>query len=1052
MAYSIVGSLSSSFAPTSSSSPHNRFSAPDASSHRREQPACSSKEDGITASPYRSAEPQNTSANSDGATTTNAGRSTLLPPNSIGPNSLLTIPVPPQLKTPHFASRITKHDSENTFPTSSERSSSVSNDARAGGPEPQQLSPPLTNLPRRRPSAVSRTMSPPSAGSVNRGAGLRLDLGGLANPNTTTGATSPKKDKDNSDQNVTSLSATPPPPALQTVMDNLRASASPLASAPGSVSSRLYVRPTPEQLRERQRQREAVQRQSMPSISPTPSFIRKKSGELVKPSLKPVSMFTKQSDKGGVRPGAGLTLNLDRLPTASGTRSEPTTPSGSKMVHFDAKLEHVKHFLAEQKPLAVSRDGSPTETSEGGEDFFSPKRGSNGEGASTNSDGGRSSEDERVRKTLALHVMNMPGYESALDALRARWESEHVRLEGLSLAEDGRSVHGTVLVRNLAFGKHVAARFTMDRWQTTSEVTACYVGGVLDGAYDRFEFTIRLADYLGGKIWGRMLEVAIRYSCDDHGDMWDNNQGKNYIALFRRKTLPIVRSKSETNSEDEGEEDANVTRKRIDHVGLKVAQLTKSLEKVARSPPAAAAAASVSSPLGELGLHGRLTPPTGNAMSASVGPAMAQPSFVNSRSAADVLQRVGKSSPSTASSPLALNRAFRLSPDPAPSPISPRRNREGTLAGRYDISSSLRNASLNSPTNLTDQPQPQSSVPFPNSPPPLSGTPPSSQAQTSPFQFGGGVPRQAFVSSNVMFSMRSAGRGSPRDALTPSSSAPGGLADVVGASLSPPYRTSSDSDIPASFHSGNEASPSANFGDDMNTHHHSFHHQPSSGVVWNLGIHDRGEAMGDSHSSYFGLSPSESWDAPIAPLDLAGWSKSNAPTAPASTSMDVSSNSPLNDFTPPAHPPVSDGSGIEHRLNASPPVSRFHSFPPLSHTAQYNVPSSSIAPSSLSVYTPRASEIFISTVTDPPAGKVEGHESPAQSEESSSTPSPSLTTDSTAVSSPISPPESLFTSAYSMDIPGGSTSMSNSDMNPKNLGNFLDEYVLLLSVSDKPSI
>jgi hypothetical protein len=1051
MAYSLVGSLSSSFASTSSSSPHNHFPAPDASSpHRLKQPARSSKADGAAASPYAEAEPQNPSVDSDGATNTTASRSTLLPPHSIGPNSLLTVPVPPQLKTPLFASRITTDGGEATLPTTmSDRSSSVDDDERIGARESQQPAPPpLTNLPRRRPSAVSRTLSA-SAGSVNRGAGLRLDLGNIANPNAT-GTTGPKKDEGNSNQNLTLPAAAPPPSALQTapaVMNNLRASAFPLASIPANTSSRVYVRPTPEQLQERQRQREAAQRRSMPSISPTPSFIRKKSGELVKPSLKSVSMFTKQSggDKGGARPGVGLTLNLDRLPTASGTRSEPTTPLGSKMVHFDAKLEHVKHFLAEQKPLAVSRDGSPTETSEGGEDFFLHKRGSNGEGASTNSDGGRSSEDEKVRKTLALHVMNMPGYESALDALRARWESEHVRLENLSLAEDGRSVLGIVLVRNLAYGKHVAARFTMDRWQTTSEVTARYVGSVLDGTYDRFEFTIRLADYLGGKIWGRMLEIAIRYSCDDHRDMWDNNQGKNYISLFRRKTLPILHSKSETNSEDEEEED-DVIKKRSDHVGLKVAQLKKSLEKVARSPPAAAA--SVSSPPSGPGLHGHLIPATSNATSASVGSTIAQPSFVNSRSAADVLQRVGKqSSPSAISPPSALNRAFRLSADPVPPPLSPRRHREGTLAGRYDISSSLRNASLNSPTNVTDQLHSQSSVPFPNSPPPISSTPPSSQVQqTSPFQFSGGIPRQTFVSSNVTFNMRSAGRGSPRDALTPSSTAPGGLANVTGASLTTPYRTSSDSDLPASFQSGSEAptSPSANFGDDMNMHHHSFHHQLSSGGVWNLGMHDRGE---DSQPSYFGLSPSESWDAPIAPLDLGDWSKIPATAAPAGVSVDPSNSSSSSDFTSPPRPPVFEGSGIEHRLNGSPPVSRFHSFPPLSHTIQYGIPSSSITSSSLSVYTPRASEISTSTVTEPPAEKTEGHESPLNSSESSSTPSPSLTADSTAVSSPISPPESLFTPTYSIDTPGGSTSTRNSEMDPKNLGNFLDEYVLSLSLS-----
>ena len=54
-------------------------------------------------------------------------------------------------------------------------------------------------------------------------------------------------------------------------------------------------------------------------------------------------------------------------------KSEPSTPTHIlKSVHFDAKLEHVKLFLAEQKPLAVSRDGSPTDDTSGTESDFPP--------------------------------------------------------------------------------------------------------------------------------------------------------------------------------------------------------------------------------------------------------------------------------------------------------------------------------------------------------------------------------------------------------------------------------------------------------------------------------------------------------------------------------------------------------------------------------------------------------------------------------------------------------------------------------------------------------
>jgi hypothetical protein len=62
-------------------------------------------------------------------------------------------------------------------------------------------------------------------------------------------------------------------------------------------------------------------------------MVRKKSGELVRPSLRPPS--------------------AQRRPS-----SMPGTPTFSKAVHFDAHLEHIRHFLQVDKPLAVSAGSS----------------------------------------------------------------------------------------------------------------------------------------------------------------------------------------------------------------------------------------------------------------------------------------------------------------------------------------------------------------------------------------------------------------------------------------------------------------------------------------------------------------------------------------------------------------------------------------------------------------------------------------------------------------------------------------------------------------------
>ena len=130
---------------------------------------------------------------------------------------------------------------------------------------------------------------------------------------------------------------------------------------------------------------------------------------------------------------------------------------------------------------------------------------------------------------------------------------------------------GSILVRNLAFEKHVAVRFTLDDWQTVSEVGAHYVTSlsVLPSqilfpsspppstpgdtspqrgrGWDRFAFTIRLEDY-AHSLSTRTLWLSTRYRINSTypelgssqygpgGEWWDNNGGSNYRLEFR----PVV--------------------------------------------------------------------------------------------------------------------------------------------------------------------------------------------------------------------------------------------------------------------------------------------------------------------------------------------------------------------------------------------------------------------------------------------------------------------------------------------------------------------------------
>ncbi|KAF7971460.1 hypothetical protein HWV62_21038 [Athelia sp. TMB] len=236
---------------------------------------------------------------------------------------------------------------------------------------------------------------------------------------------------------------------------------------------------------------------SIPAPTPTPAapsgpMVRSKSGQPLKSSLK-----------SSTRPA------LSVITRGAPSRSAPSTPT-LKSVHFDAQLARVRLFLAGQRPRAVSRDGSPTDTSGTESEFpsFIYGRGEGGE-------------------RLVMEVLNMP---------RGKRMEADVALEEMQLAPDGGALHGRVRVRNLAFEKRLAVRFTFDAWQTTSEVAARYVESPADTRFDVFGFTIRLNDILA-RIEGKSLLLALRYSVAGR-EIWDNNGGQNYLARFSRKPVP----------------------------------------------------------------------------------------------------------------------------------------------------------------------------------------------------------------------------------------------------------------------------------------------------------------------------------------------------------------------------------------------------------------------------------------------------------------------------------------------------------------------------------
>jgi Carbohydrate/starch-binding module (family 21) len=141
----------------------------------------------------------------------------------------------------------------------------------------------------------------------------------------------------------------------------------------------------------------------------------------------------------------------------------------------------------------------------------------------------------------------------------------HVRLEFLSSLAAGLGqgqvqghpllyLHGIVRVRNIAYEKCVAVRYTHDNWDTAIEVLARYTGPSTltptvapttasgasgdgsrdrdDGPWDWFTFTISLGLRAPRASLPRTLLLAVRFTVAGAGEWWDNNGGEDFRIVL----------------------------------------------------------------------------------------------------------------------------------------------------------------------------------------------------------------------------------------------------------------------------------------------------------------------------------------------------------------------------------------------------------------------------------------------------------------------------------------------------------------------------------------
>jgi hypothetical protein len=183
---------------------------------------------------------------------------------------------------------------------------------------------------------------------------------------------------------------------------------------------------------------------------PSSHMVRKKSGELVKSSLKQRSMST---------PDLGRRKDKD-------SGDEYDLPERTKSVRFDdLGLESVVLFLREQKPTAVSKasepnsNDTPTETEDDNDTDFVHFRTRRSGGGSSRPESGKEIQIQPEFTVPRLRLDFGPGTQGIL-------KDEHVVLERVDMQNGSPlAMRGTVLTRNVAFQKWVAIRFTLDHWQ-----------------------------------------------------------------------------------------------------------------------------------------------------------------------------------------------------------------------------------------------------------------------------------------------------------------------------------------------------------------------------------------------------------------------------------------------------------------------------------------------------------------------------------------------------------------------------------------------------------
>jgi hypothetical protein len=207
-------------------------------------------------------------------------------------------------------------------------------------------------------------------------------------------------------------------------------------------------------------------------------------------------------------------------PSSLRAQSSPASMRSPKYVHFNTQLEHIRLFLQGEMPSCVSERETIADARQ----------------------------QDHPTSDIKLSLSNWSPV--SIDTVHpfGSETSTPVRLEDAVLSEDQLEIEGSVLVQNIAFHKHVSVRFTVDFWQTQSEVVAEFDESI-QGTVDRFSFVIPLN--LERASIEKTFCLAVRYQVNGR-EFWDSNNDMNYhieckrVVVASSSTVPDLAKRMNT--------------------------------------------------------------------------------------------------------------------------------------------------------------------------------------------------------------------------------------------------------------------------------------------------------------------------------------------------------------------------------------------------------------------------------------------------------------------------------------------------------------------------